>query len=34
MWTGPALDGFRWAFQSPPDAKNVYSLTSRIRFSF
>src|SRR5262249_44708889 len=34
MWTGPALDGYVLPFASPHDARNVYVLTSRIRFSF
>src|SRR5262249_28047714 len=34
MWTGPALDAIRIPALSPADARNVYILTSRIRFSF
>jgi hypothetical protein len=34
MWTGPALDAVTNPAQGPRDAKNVYILTSRIRFSF
>jgi hypothetical protein len=34
MWTGPALDAFTNPTQGPHEARNVYILTSRIRFSF
>jgi hypothetical protein len=34
MWTGPALDAVTNPTQGPRDARNVYILTSRIRFSF
>ena len=34
MWTGPALDAFTNASQGARDARNVYILTSRVRFSF
>lgn len=34
MWTGPALDAFTNATQGAREARNVYVLTSRIRFSF
>src|SRR5262249_50323418 len=34
MWTGPALDAVTNPTQGSREAKNVYILTSRIRFSF
>jgi hypothetical protein len=34
MWTGAALDALTNAEQGPRDARNVYTLTSRIRYSF
>jgi hypothetical protein len=34
MWTGPALDAVTNPAQGERDAKDVYILTSRIRFSF
>src|SRR5262245_7693959 len=34
MWTGPALDVYTNPTQGSREARNVYSLTSRIRFSF
>jgi hypothetical protein len=34
MWTGPALDAVTNPTQGPRDARNVYILTSRVRFSF
>jgi hypothetical protein len=34
MWTGPALDAFTNAVQGAREARNVYLLSSRIRFSF
>jgi hypothetical protein len=34
MWTGPALDAVTNPTQGARDAKNVYILTSRVRFSF
>ncbi|HXJ82999.1 MAG TPA: hypothetical protein VMS64_30465 [Candidatus Methylomirabilis sp.] len=34
MWTGPALDAVTNPTQGAREAKNVYILTSRIRFSF
>src|SRR5262245_34987959 len=34
MWTGPALDAVTNPTQGSREAKNVYILTSRVRFSF
>jgi hypothetical protein len=34
MWTGAALDALTSPYQGARDARNVYILTSRIRFSF
>ncbi len=34
LWAGPALDAYTNATQGAREARNVYILTSRVRFSF
>jgi hypothetical protein len=34
MWTGPALGAYTNPTQGAREARNVYVLTSRVRFSF
>ena len=34
MWTSPALDAYTNPTQGAHEARNVYILTSRVRFSF